>query len=185
MQETRVASRYAKSLLQLAQEQNVLNYLIYDMNLFVQVCEENPAFVRTLKSPVISHDKKLTILKKLFDGKVNPITLSLFEIVTRKNREGYLPDIAKEFQHQYKELKGIVEAQVTTTFALTDEIRARVTNIVSESLGKEVDLKEKIDKNIIGGFVLQVGDKQIDESIKSKLQKLKTKFKDSSFISKY
>ena len=81
MQESIVASRYAKSVIELAKEQNVLEFVVYDMALFAKVCAENHALVATLKSPIIKHDKKLTILKKLFEGKVNPITISLFEII--------------------------------------------------------------------------------------------------------
>ncbi len=180
MHESRVASRYAKSLLLLAKEKGVLDFLIHDMNLFAQVCEQNPDFVRAMKNPIINHDKKLSILKKLFEGKVNPITISIFEIVTRKNREEYLPDIAYEFKAQYRELNGIIAAEVTTTFPLTDELRKQFNGLVSK--GKPVELKELVDKDIIGGFILKVGDNQIDESIKSKLQKLKTKFKDNSYI---
>ncbi|HVD96684.1 MAG TPA: ATP synthase F1 subunit delta [Cytophagaceae bacterium] len=185
MQESRAASRYAKSLLQLAQEKNVLDYVVHDMSLFAQVCSENHALVSTLRSPIINHDKKLAILKRLFEGKVNPLTFSLFEIISRKNREGELPAIAKEFSAQYREMKGILSGEVTTPFPITDDLRSQFKGIISQAYGKEVELKEKVNKDIIGGFILKVGDKQIDESVKSKLQRLKNKFKDNSFVAKY
>ncbi len=111
--------------------------------------------------------------------------MSLFEIIVRKNREGHLPQIAKEFKAQYLELKGILSGEVTTPFAISDELRTQFKGIVSKAYGKDVELKEKVDKDIIGGFVLKVGDKQIDESVKSKLQRLKNKFKDNSYVAKY
>jgi F-type H+-transporting ATPase subunit delta len=185
MQDTIVASRYAKSVLTLAKEQNVVDFLVHDMALFAKVCEENHALVSTLKSPIIKHDKKLTILKKLFEGKVNPITLSLFEIISRKNREEYLPGIAKEFGVQYREMKSILSGTVTTSFPINDDLRNQFKAIVTKAYGKEVELAEKVDKEIIGGFILKVGDRQIDDSIKSKLQKLKNKFKDNSYVAKY
>ncbi|HSZ26148.1 MAG TPA: ATP synthase F1 subunit delta [Cytophagaceae bacterium] len=185
MQESRVASRYAKSLLLLAQEQNVLDYVLHDMVLFAKVCEENHAFVNTLRSPIIMHSKKLTILKKLFEGKVNPLTIALFEIISRKNREEYLFDTAKSFQVQYRESRNILSGEVTTTFPITDELRKQLKDIASSSFGKEVEITEKINKEIIGGFILKVGDTQIDESVKNKLQRLKNKFKDNSYVAKY
>ena len=156
--ESRVASRYAKSLLELAKEKNVLDFIVHDMALFAKVCDENLALVKTLVSPIIKDDKKLTVLKKIFDGKVNPLTFSLFEIIARKNRAGYLPEIAKAFAAQYREMKGILSGTVTTPFAINDELRNQFKGIVSNAYGKEVELEEKINKDIIGGFILKVGD---------------------------
>ncbi len=185
MQDTIVASRYAKSVLLLAKEQNVLEFMVHDMALFAKVCDENHALVSTLKSPIIQHSKKLTILKKLFEGKVNPITIALFEIISRKNRETYLPQIAKEFGLQYRTMKSILSGTVTTSFPINDELRSQFKGIVSQAYGKEVVLEEMVNKEIIGGFILKVGDRQIDESIKNKLQRLKNKFKDNSYVAKY
>ena len=185
MKKSRAASRYAKSLLQLAQEKNVLDFVVHDMNLFAKVCEQNRALVSTLGSPIINSDKKLAILKGLFEGKVNPLTLSLFGIIARKGREGELPEIAQEFIVQYRELKGVLTGEVTTPFPISDDLRNQFKGIVSKAYGKEVELKEKVNKDIIGGFVLKVGDKQIDESVKTKLQRLKNKFKDNSYVAKY
>jgi F-type H+-transporting ATPase subunit delta len=185
MQESRVAYRYAKSLLQLAQEKNVLDFIVHDMALFAKVCAENHAFANTLKSPIITPDKKLSILKKIFEGKTNPLTFSLFEIIAKKNRAEYLHEIAVSFAGQYRELKGILSGEVVTPFAINDELRGQFKSLVSKAYGKEVELKEKVDKDIIGGFILKVGDRQIDESVKNKLQKLKNKFKDNSYVVKY
>ena len=120
MNESRVASRYAKSLLELAQEKGVLEQVHNDMVFFHKICMENPALVRVLKNPIITHDKKRTILDQLLKGKVNEMTLMMFQIISRKNREAYLSFISKEFLHQYRVLKGIEAAEVTTTFPLTD-----------------------------------------------------------------
>jgi F-type H+-transporting ATPase subunit delta len=185
MQDILVSRRYAKSLLQLAVERNVLDYMVHDMDLFSKVCAENFALVNTLRSPIIQGDKKLTILRRIFDGKINPLMLSLFEILVRKGRENYLPEIAQEFRNQYRVMKGIVQAEVTTTFALNDELRASFKKIVSEGLGKQVDLIEKVDANIVGGFVLKVGDKQLDQSVQAQLRRLKNKMLDSTYIVKY
>jgi F-type H+-transporting ATPase subunit delta len=184
-QESRVASRYAKSFLLLSQEKGLVEDLLQDMNLFAKTCDENHALVVTLKSPIIKHDKKLAILKNIFEGKVNPFTIALFEIITRKHREAFLPEIARSYKQQYKEMKGILSAEVTTTFPLTSELRAEFKKIISTAYGKESELTEKVDKSIIGGFVLKVGDRQIDESVKNKLQRLKNKFKDNSYVAKY
>ena len=94
-------------------------------------------------------------------------------------------EIAKEFATQYREMKGILSGSVTTPFQINDDLRNQFKAIVSKAYGKDIELQEKVDKNIIGGFILKVGDSQIDESVKNKLQRLKNKFKDNSYVAKY
>jgi F-type H+-transporting ATPase subunit delta len=185
MHELRVASRYAKSLLEFSQERGQLDQVKNDMSLFASICDENPQLVRIFKNPIISHDKKVAILNSLLKGRVNDLTFSMFNIISRKNREAYLYYIAKEFLTQYKTFKGIVSAEVTTTFPLTDAQRTSFINLVASNTGKQVELVESIDHDIIGGFVLNIGDRQVDQSVRSKIQKLKTKFKDNPYIQKY
>jgi F-type H+-transporting ATPase subunit delta len=184
MHESRVARPYAKSLLELAQEKGRLDEVKKDMALFVQICIDNHAFVSVMKNPIIPHDKKQNILDTLFKGRVSDLTMSMFKILTRKNREAYLYDIAKAFTEQYNVFKGIEIAEVTTTYPLTEDQKKNFVNMVSQRDGKKVDLKEIIDETIIGGYILKVGDKQVDESIKTKLQRLKSEFKENPYISK-
>jgi len=185
MHEYRVASRYAKSLLDFAKEKGVVDQVEKDMVFFAQLCEATPELSRVLKNPIIPHSKKMGILEKLLKGRVNDMTFTLFQIISRKNREAYLYFVAKEFINQYRKFKGIESAEVTTTFPLTDAQRTSFINLIAASTGKKVELKEKINQEIIGGFVLKIGDRQVDQSVKSKLQKLKTKFKDNPYVSKY
>ena len=171
MSEYRIASRYAKSLLDLADEKGVLEDVNKDMLMFSGLASENRDLVLMLKSPVVSHDKKLAVLNKVFDGKVNELTLAIFQILTKKHREAYLPAIATEFHHQYNVRKGIEEATVTTTFKLDAKRRKEFEGIVAKISGKKVELTEKIDEKIIGGFVLKIGDRQIDDSMHSVLRR--------------
>src|SRR5690606_1117347 len=99
-----------------------------------------------------------------------------FEIISRKNRELILPLIAEEFHTLYNEYKGIVKAKVVTTFPLDEKLRAKFKAVVKERFGKEVELEESVDESLIGGYILTVGDRQIDESLNSKLKELKLEF---------
>jgi F-type H+-transporting ATPase subunit delta len=184
MHETRVARPYAKSLLELAQEKGKLEEVNKDMSLFVDVAKQNIQFQAMLKNPIVHNDKKQTILETIFKGRVSDMTLAMFRIISNKNREAYLFDIAKEFKNQYKVFKGIATAEVTTTYPLTQDQKDNFVSMVSKSEGKNIELHEKVDESIIGGFVLKVGDMQVDESIKTKLYRLKSKFKDNPYISK-
>ena len=176
MSEFRVASRYAKSLLDLAQEQGKLEEVNKDMQLFEKVGKENREFLLVLKNPIITHDKKLSILRSIFKGKVNDLTLAIFEIIVKKHREAILFSVSKEFHSLYNRVKGIDSAEVISVAPLTEQLRSKFKEIIKREFGKEVELHEKVDKDLIGGYILKVGDRQIDESIKGKLLTLKREF---------
>lgn len=172
----RIASRYAKSLLGLSIEKGSLEEVTKDIQGFDELCKTNREFVLMLKNPLIVSGKKLSILKKIFDGKVNELTLAIFVIITKKGREDYLPEIAQAFIDQYYDHKGIIESIVTSVEPLSASLKKEITALVEKISKKEVVLTEKIDSNLIGGFVLKIGDRQIDESISSKLSALRLKF---------
>ena len=185
MSDVRVASRYAKSLLGLAQERGILELVYQDMLLFSKTASANRDFSLMLRNPIVKHDKKLAVLKAIFAGKVDALTLSFFTIITEKNREAVLESVAQEFVTQYNTLKGIQKARITTAARLTPELRAEFNRLVVERTGMNtVVLEEKVDPAIIGGFVLRIGDVQVDDSIRTSLFRLKNTLQDTSYISK-
>jgi F-type H+-transporting ATPase subunit delta len=182
----RAVSRYVKSLLDLAVEQKELDQVHTDMLLFSKVVNENRAFGLMLKSPVIKHDTKRNIMEGLFKAKVSKLTMSFLDIITRKNREPLLPAIAREFHNSYNEYKGIKKATVTTAVPLDPKLRTQFENMVKTySDKKQVELIEKVDKEMIGGFVLNIADRQIDASIKNKIKALKVKFSQNPYIKEF
>ena len=186
MTDSRAAARYVKSLLQLAVEKNVLEDVHQDMLLFSKVVRESKPFELLLGSPIIKHDKKRDILQAIFKGKVSTLTLAIFDILTKKNREPLLPAIAEQFHNAYNEYKQIGKATVTTAVPLDDALRAQVNALVQElSKRNQVELTEKIDQSMIGGFVLNVGDRQIDASLKNKLKSLQVKFSHNPYIKEF
>ena len=180
MKETRVASRYAKSLLSLALEQGELENAYNDMKLVSETCDSSKDLSLLLQSPIIKPDKKTEILRKIFAGRLGKLSLSFIDIIIRKRRENYLEAIAREFQHQYKSHKNILTAVVTSAVGLDDKIRNEIMKIVKGSANAEVELVEKSDKDLIGGLILRIGDKQIDASILRKLINLRRAFSEMS-----
>lgn len=168
-----IGNRYAKALIALANEQGQLEEVYKDMKFFETVCSENDEFRKIMANPIVRHEKKFGILKKIFENRVTNVTFSIFNVLTRKNREQLLYPIAQEFHKLYDEQKGIQKVQISTPTALTDAQKAQFSQIVSESMNKTVELTEKIDESLIGGYVLKVGDTQIDTSVKHKLNELK------------
>ena len=182
MQGTRVAARYAKSFIDLSSEQGVLEQSYTDMKIISALCKSNHDFLSFLKSPLIKTDKKQAVLKQVFEGKLNKVTDAYIQLITSKKREIYLQEIALEFINQYKEKKKILTAVVTTANGIDDVIRKKVMQIVKGVGNSDVVLDEKINKDIIGGYILRVGDKQMDASIASKLNILRRTFKENPFI---
>lgn len=176
MSEIRVATRYAKALIDLAIERNELERVKQDIELFLAATKASSELVAVLKNPIVPIDKKSKILKGIFGEQVNKSTQSFFEIVVNKARAEVLHGTAVEFINQYNEKKNILKAKVVSAIALNDASRAEVISIVESATGKKVILEEKVDSNLIGGFVLTVGDKQFDTTIAKSLQKLKKSF---------
>jgi len=168
-----VASRYAKSLIDLAVETKQLEEVIKDMRLIKDVCAQNHEFVTMLQSPVVKTDRKQAIFKEVFEGKISKTTLSFLNLMAVKRREGYTAEIAKAFDEQYKLYKNITTVKVTSAIALDDKLRKQVMELVKKTVSGEVELVEKVDPSLIGGFVLTIDDKQVDQSVKRKLNDLR------------
>lgn len=177
----RIASRYAKSLLDLALEQNKLDTVLEDIEAFNTYLENRDLFL-LLKSPIINVSKKQQIFKALFEGKFDALTISFFDIIIRKSREKYLPDISREFINQYRGYKEITTAiLITATEMSTDKVDLiKKALLESEITEKELELEMQIDPSIIGGFVIKIGDKLYDASISHKLDQLKKEFSGSN-----
>jgi F-type H+-transporting ATPase subunit delta len=185
MADLKAASRYVKSLLNLAVQKGVLDEVHSDMQVFEKVLDENRPLLITLRSPIIKHYKKKNILEALFRGRFNDLTLSFFRIITQKNREILLPLIASEFHNAYNEYKGIGKASVVTAVPLQPELREEVLALARKMVGKsQVELKEMVDPEIIGGFILNAGSQQIDSSIKHQLKILQLNFSNNTQLNK-
>lgn len=179
----KAASRYAKSILDLGIEQAQVDALYSDMQLIASVCKESKDLVLLLKSPVVKKDVKLNVLSKVFGAQVSTITNSFLSILTKKNREELLADIATAYIQQYKSYKNIVTAKVTTAVALTDELRKEITSIIKNSgVTGTLEIEEHVDPTIIGGIILKVEDKQVDASLLRSFKDLKKNFSTNLYV---
>ena len=185
MADIKAASRYVKSLLNLAVDKGVLDQVHSDMIAFDKVLSENRPLITMLRSPIIKHYKKKNILDALFRGRFNDLTLSFFRIITEKNRERLLPLIATEFHNAYNEHQGVGKASVVTAVPLDKDLREELLAVAKKVVGKsKVELTEEVDPTIIGGFILNAGSQQIDSSIKHKLRVLQLSFNNNTQLNK-
>tara|TARA_B100000886_G_scaffold319360_1_gene260063 strand:+ start:7390 stop:7944 length:555 start_codon:yes stop_codon:yes gene_type:complete len=181
MRNTRATSRYAKSLLELAKEHNTLELCKTDMASVVSLCQKSRELVLLLKSPVVKTDKKLDIIAEVFAG-CSPLVLSFLNLITKKKREALLFDIAQGFLDLYKIDQGIESATLTTAFALDEDTRQQVLDFIKKQGVSQVDITEQVDKSLIGGAILRLGDKQLDASVARQIKDLKQSFNKNLYI---
>lgn len=172
MNDSKISVRYARALFQSAIEKRILDDVYNDMILLSEICkfEETKEF---LHSPIIIPSKKEAILHKMLGNNVEKITLSIIDLIVKNGRESFIPAIARVFIHETKKYKGITDSVLTTAVKIDDKIRKQITDLISQVFRTKVELRENIDPEIIGGFILQVDDNYIDASIRSKLRKIK------------
>ncbi len=179
------ASRYAKSLMGLSIEKNNLDAVYADMEKIAATVAESKDFELLLKSPVVKTHKKQSILQSVFGGNVSDLTNAFLQLISSRKREAIVGDIAKSFIQQYKVLKNIIVAEVTTAIQLDDTQKQKILNLLKKDETSTIEVIEKIDSEIIGGFIVRVDDKQIDASIARELSDLKQEFNKNPYIADF
>lgn len=183
MPNPRLASRYAKSLIDLAVETDQLDPVFRDLQLLATTCKMSRELVSFIKNPVINADKKEKIFHILFEGKLTILTDRFCKLLIRKGRETYLPEIAAAGVAQYRHLRNIREVKITTAVSLDDSLReAIVTKIKSEIPGQQIELETAVNKDLIGGFVLETDNNLFDASILRDLRDVKKQFLKNVYV---
>ena len=183
MPNPRLATRYAKSLIDLAIERGELESVYADMQWLRDVCKSNRDFVSLLRSPIIKGDTKKKILEAITGGNISEITAGFNRLLITKGRESNLPEISNAFVTAYKVKKNIQTIKLTTAAPVSDTLRNAVIEQVKKSIGFEnVELEEKVDPEIIGGFILQAGDKLVEASVSYDLKTIAKQFENNDFI---
>ena len=172
-QQFRVSRRYAKALLLLSQEHEMVERSYADMKLIFQVFNQSKDLQVIMRSPIIRIGKKQRVLQRLFDGKIQPLTFNYLSIIIRKQRAALIMSIARAFLVVYKEAMGIELVKVTTAVAMTAELRKKALDVAHKLTSLQIEFEEFVDARIIGGFILTIGDRQYDASIRNKLVLMK------------
>lgn len=165
----KVSKRYARALLSLARESNIAETTYEDMKLLDEVFSMNKELRIIMSSPVIREGKKQRILKSIFSESIHPLNMGYMQIVVRKQRAALLPGIAKAFLSVYKEAMGIEPVTVITATKIDEKLRSKVMKVATSLTDRQIEFHERIDPAIIGGFILNLGDRQYDASIRKKL----------------
>ncbi len=168
-QNFRVSKRYARALLYLSQEHGIVDRAYEDMKLISSVLSSSKELQALLKSPVIREGKKQRVLKALFAERLNPLIMTYIQIIVRKQRAALLSGISRSFLVIYKEAKGIELVRLTTAVPVDETIRVKAMQVAENLTELSIEFDEKVDPSIIGGFILNLGDRQFDASIRSRL----------------
>ncbi|MFT3908991.1 MAG: ATP synthase F1 subunit delta [Ferruginibacter sp.] len=183
MNNPRLAGRYAKSLLDLAVEQNQLDAVNADMKFLNAVFKSNPDFTAVLLSPVINADKKESIIEAIIKGKVSNLTAAFIKLLVRKARENALPQITNAFIEQYNELKDIHKVKLTTAVPMSKEIQDTIiSKIRSNTKVQNIELETAVEDELIGGFKLELGNILVDATVLRDLNDVKKQFKSNEYI---
>jgi F-type H+-transporting ATPase subunit delta len=182
---SRVAGRYAKSLMDLAIEQGKLQTVVGDIEQLATAVKNRDLYLM-LKSPIINGDKKESVMGILFGESFDNMTMSFINICISKGREELLPEIASDFLAEYKRMRGITEVKLRTATPLSqDAIEAiREKLLTSSTTAKNVEIETVVDPSLIGGYVIEFGDKLYDASVVNKLAVLKKEFAGNLYESK-
>jgi len=183
MLQPRIAGRYAKSILDISIENGELDTVYADMQWLSTTIGAHRDLANVLRSPIIKSAVKNKIMKAVTAGKISKITDTFIQLLIRKSRESVLPEITSAFIDQYKAHNQIRQVSITTAQPLTETLRASfLVQLKKEKGFEKIELKEIVDEKIVGGYILQVGDKLIDVSIAYDLRAITKQFNNNDFI---
>lgn len=185
MNHPRLAQRYAKSLIDIAKQYNKLEEVHDDIVFLKSVVDKSHEFVLMLQSPIINTDKKYKIISAISSGKISTITETFLKLICNKGREAILPGVMLSFIEQYNVIIGLHNAKLTTATPISKELTdAFVSKIKASTSYDKVHLDTVVDDKIIGGFVLEMEGKLIDNSILRNLHDVHKQFANNDYLHK-
>ena len=171
-----VAMRYAHSLFELARDKGHIEAVEKDLNEFARLIDDSDDLRRLVRSPVFSADDQLRAISAVVDkaGLGGALTGNFLKVVARNRRLFALEGMIRAYRELSAKARGEVTAEVTVAHELDDGQRDKLKTTLSEIAGKEVALDLSVDPSILGGMVVRLGSRQIDTSLRSRLQSLKS-----------
>ena len=172
MANTRAGIRYAKAILDIANDKGVAQAVNNDMTSIASTINGNLELSTFIQNPVIKVEVKENALLEVFTN-TNAVTKSLFHLLFENKRFEILDSIASEYNKLFDEMNGVEVAKVTTAIAMDADLEAKVLAKIATFSNKKITIENTIDASIIGGFILRIGDKQYNASVANRLQILK------------
>lgn len=172
---SKVAKRYAQGLLDFTQESGNTESVFGEMKDVVKIMSESKELNQFLNTPFIDARKKDAVALEIFKS-FSPVSKNIIRLVIKQGREAQLKNIAQEFINKVEDIKGTQRISLVTATKLSEQ---NIQKIIADSNMINVsnyDLETIIKPEILGGYILRVGDQQIDASVKTKLNNIKKEF---------
>ncbi|RGZ26135.1 ATP synthase F1 subunit delta [Veillonella sp. AM51-8BH] len=167
-----VADKYSSAMFELAQEQNKLELMEEQLGYVASVMVDQPELRSFLENPIVTEDAKIKLISKIFDSSIDKVALHFIYVMIKRGRYRYIASAIEAFIKKSRAARGILEATVTVAEPITADVEASVQAKLREATGKDVILSVRQDPSIMGGIVIQVGDKRIDGSVARRLEEL-------------
>lgn len=172
-----VANRYARALFEVAEERDAIDTIESQLHIVAESLYEHEDLRRVLMHPQISGENKKELVNKLFEHQAGVEVLNLLRLLIDRKREAILDEVLVAFTHMANEKRGILDVIVTTAVALEEQEEQELAQRLGKALGKKLSIHVKVDKAIIGGILLRIGDRLFDGSIAGKLAGFKQEIK--------
>ncbi|MBS7224715.1 MAG: ATP synthase F1 subunit delta [Clostridiaceae bacterium] len=170
-----VSERYALSLYEVAKEAGKAPELLDELLAVAQVFGENPDLMKVMQAPAIQLPEKKELLQTVFGGRIDGFLLNFLMLITEKRRIGLLYEMAESYKQQYYFEEGICEVTAVTASPMDADLIEKLKEKMCSVTGKKVVLQTRVDPSILGGIVVKVDNKQIDTSVKTRLEELAQK----------
>lgn len=168
-----ISKTYGEALFELAIEENKTDVFLEEIRAVREILAANPEFGALMNHPKITKEEKTEVMENVFKGRISDELTGFFSIIIAKDRYKEIDSILAYFEDEVKLLKGIGVAYVTTAVPLRDEQKKRVEEKLLATTGyQQMEMHYAEDKKLIGGMVIRIGDRVIDSSVSSKLDKL-------------
>ena len=181
MNHSKISVRYAKALFLLAEEERLIDKIKNDIVFVKMISETVDEFNLLIESPVVGSKQKKLAFEAIFEKSVDKITLDFIYLVVDNKRELFINDICRNFLDLVRKDKGIESASFITASQVDDVLLNEVKVLAENYFKTNIELFSEVDKKLIGGYVLRVGDKQFDASVESKLKKMKRELLETNF----
>lgn len=168
-----ISKRYAVALFELAKETDKIDLFNSQVELIYNSIKDDKEFLTVLNHPRISGGEKFNLFQNIYKDNISEEILGLISIVVNKNRETEILEILETFLELVKDYKGITTAYVFSAIALNDEQLTKIKENLSKNLNKEIIIEASIKPELIGGLLINVDGKVIDNSIKRNLDDIK------------
>jgi len=171
MKVNRAAIRYSKASLEYAMEKNIADQVEKDLKIILSTVSDSNDLREFLSNPVLPSQLKFKTIMKVFSS-LNDETKSIISLLSKNRRLDLLAVVAENYIISYQKVQGKITALVTSAIPLDELTIKEVLNKAKKMTDFQVELKNKVDPSIIGGFILNVGDLQINASVTNQLEAL-------------